>query len=107
MIIEINDENFDQEIINSDIPVFIDFWADWCNPCRMVAPIIKELSEEYNGKVKICKAKLDDNSKAIQKFEIQSLPTFLSLKDDKVIKKEVGIRQKKDLQDMIEEIMEK
>jgi len=106
MVIELNDDNFDVEVINSDIPVFIDFWAEWCSPCKMIAPIIKELSEQYNGKIKICKANLDDCSQVFKKFKILNLPTFLLFKDGEVAKKEVGVKQKKDLQKIIEEVVE-
>jgi len=106
MLIELNDDNFDVEVINSDIPVFIDFWAEWCNPCKMIAPMIKELAEQYDGKVKVCKANLDDCPQSFKKFKLLNLPTFLLFKDGEVVKKEVGVKQKKDLQKMIEEVVE-
>jgi thioredoxin 1 len=79
--ITITDDNFDAEVINSDKPVLVDFWATWCGPCRMIAPIVEELASEYNGKVKIGKLDVDNNQQASIKFGVRSIPTLLIFKD--------------------------
>ncbi|RMD47938.1 MAG: thioredoxin [Ignavibacteria bacterium] len=78
--IEITDANFEQEVLNSDIPVVVDFWAVWCGPCRMVAPIMEELAEEFDGKVKIGKLDVDQNQNSAIKYGVRSIPTILFFK---------------------------
>ncbi|HUX59973.1 MAG TPA: thioredoxin [Ignavibacteriaceae bacterium] len=82
--ITITDENFDAEVINSDKPVLIDFWAVWCGPCRMIAPIVEELAVEYSGKLKIGKLDVDNNQQTSIKFGVRSIPTLLIFKDGKL-----------------------
>jgi len=80
-LIEITDDNFENEVINSDLPVLIDFWAVWCGPCKMVAPIVEELATEYDGKAKIGKLDVDSNQQTSIKFGVRSIPTLLLFKD--------------------------
>ena len=80
-LIEITDDNFENEVINSDLPVLIDFWAVWCGPCKMVAPIVEELAAEYDGKAKIGKLDVDSNQQTSIKFGVRSIPTLLLFKD--------------------------
>ena len=80
-LIEITDDNFENEVINSDLPVLIDFWAVWCGPCKMVAPIVEELSTEYDGKAKIGKLDVDSNQQTSIKYGVRSIPTLLLFKD--------------------------
>ncbi len=82
--ITITDENFDQEVLRSDKPVLIDFWATWCGPCKMIAPIVEELVDEYEGKAKIGKLDVDNNQQTAIKFGVRSIPTILIFKDGKL-----------------------
>lgn len=82
--ITFTDDNFEKEAINSELPVLIDFWAAWCGPCRMIAPIVEELADEFNGKVKVGKLDVDVNQQTAIKYGVRSIPTVLLLKDGKV-----------------------
>lgn len=82
--ITITDENFDEEVIKSEKPVLIDFWATWCGPCKMIAPIVEELVDEYEGKAKIGKLDVDNNQQTAIKFGVRSIPTILIFKDGKL-----------------------
>ena len=84
MAIHFTDENFNQEVLSSDIPVLVDFYADWCGPCKMLAPVIEALAEEYEGKVKIGKLNVDNAPDTAQKFGIMSIPTLLTSKTAKL-----------------------
>ncbi len=90
MAVEVNDANFDEVVLQSDIPVLVDFWAEWCGPCRMVAPIVEEISEEYKGKAIVAKMDVDSNPIIIAKFGIRNIPTILFFKNGEVADKQVG-----------------
>lgn len=90
-------ENFEAEVLKSEIPVLVDFYADWCIPCKMVAPIVEELAAEYEGKVKIGKLNVDDNGELAIKYGVMSIPTIIIFKHGEVFRKEVGKRSKKEL----------
>jgi thioredoxin 1 len=81
MVKEITDQNFESEVIKSDTPVVVDFWAAWCGPCRMIAPVTEKLSEDYAGKVKFCKLNVDENPEISGKYKIMSIPTLLFFKN--------------------------
>ena len=87
-------DNFEAEVLNSGIPVIVDFWAEWCGPCRMVGPIIDELATEYDGKVIIGKLDVDNNDDVVTQFGIRNIPTILFFKDGKVVDKQVGAAPK-------------
>lgn len=93
-VIELTDSNFESEVINSDIPVLVDFWAEWCQPCRMLAPTIDELAEEYAGKVKVGKVDTDSNREVSVKYGISAIPTVMLFKNGELEKKFVGLTQK-------------
>ena len=85
-------ENFESEVISSEIPVFVDFWAEWCGPCRMVAPVFEELSEMYSGRVKFCKLNIDDESGIASEKEVASIPTLILFKDGVEANRIIGAR---------------
>ncbi len=89
--VEITDANFEEEVIKSDIPVLIDFWAVWCGPCKAIAPLVEELSVEYEGKVKIGKIDIDNNQAVSVKYGIRSIPTLLIFKEGKIVDQIVGV----------------
>jgi len=102
MAIEITDANFEQEVLNSSTPVLIDFWAVWCGPCRMIAPIVEELTAEYDGKVKIGKMNVDENRDTPMKYGIRSIPTLLVFNNGEVVDKLVGAVPKNAITDKLE-----
>ena len=96
-IMEFNVDNFDTEVVKSDVPVLVDFWAPWCGPCKMITPIIEELAGEFNGKVKIGKVNVDNNQDLAAKFGIRGIPTVMLFKNGEAINSFVGLRPKEDL----------
>jgi thioredoxin 1 len=90
MALEVNDGNFDEVVIKSDIPVLVDFWAEWCGPCRMIAPIVEEISNEYSGKLLVVKCDVDSSPGVASKYGIRNIPTILFFKDGKIADKQVG-----------------
>lgn len=88
--VTITTENFESEVINSEVPVLIDFWAEWCAPCKMVAPVLEELSEEYAGKLKIGKLDVDSHGELAMKFSVQSIPTLMLFKNGEEVARKVG-----------------
>ncbi len=94
MAVEFTDSNFDELVLNSDKPVLVDFWAEWCGPCRMVGPIVEELATEYEGKAVIGKVNVDNNQEIAGKFGIRNIPTLLVFKGGEVVDKQVGVAPK-------------
>jgi len=90
MALEVNDDNFDEVVIKSDKPVLVDFWAEWCGPCRMVAPIMEEISQEFAGKAIVVKCDVDSSPGVSAKYGIRNIPTILFFKDGKIADKQVG-----------------
>lgn len=104
MALEINKGNFD-EIVNGDMPVMIDFWAEWCGPCRMVGPIVEEMAQEYEGKAIIGKVNVDNEQELAAKFGVRSIPTILFVKGGEVVEKSVGAVPKAQLEDLLAKVM--
>jgi len=104
-IVELTDATFDEVVHNSDAPVLVDFWAPWCGPCIMMAPIIAEIADEYVGRARICKLNTDDARDSAIEFGINAIPTTILFKDGQVQKKWVGLTSKKDLTAAINELL--
>jgi thioredoxin 1 len=101
-VIEISETNFEQQVIQSESPVLVDFWAPWCGPCRMVAPIVEELAGEYEGKLAVAKVNVDDNQDIAARFGITSIPTLMLFKNGEVAEKVVGMVPKNTLKEAID-----
>ena len=100
-VLHINDADFESVVVNSDIPVLLDFWAPWCGPCKMIAPVLDELAPEFAGKVKIVKMNVDDNQATPAQFGVRSIPTLLLLKNGQVVATQVGALPKSQLANFI------
>ena len=104
-VAEVTDQNFEAEVLNSDKPAIIDFWAEWCAPCRAIAPIIKELAEQYGDQVKIAKMDIDSNPNTPGQYGIRAIPTVLAFKDGQVVEQLTGARPKADFEAMVEKLI--
>jgi len=91
MEIEVNDTNFKKEVIESEIPCLVDFWAEWCIPCRMVTPTVKAIAKEYQGKLKVCKLNVDQASQTASQYNIMNIPTLAIFKDGNIVDRIVGV----------------
>ena len=101
MAMEITDQNFEMEVIKSDVPVVVDFWAPWCGPCQMMGPIIEELAEELKGKVKVGKLNVDENPGKAGEYAVMSIPTMKVFKDGKPVKDFIGVQRKDALKEAL------
>ena len=96
-VLVLTTKNFEEEITESRVPVLVDFWANWCGPCKMMAPVVEEISKEVNGKAKVCKVNIDDYPGLATKYQVMSIPTFLIFENGKVKNMTVGVQDKNDI----------
>ncbi len=99
--VKVTQDSFEQEVLNSDKPVLVDFWAEWCGPCKMIAPIIDELAVEFEGKVKFCKANVDEVQQLATQYSVMSIPTLVFFKDGKPVDQVIGAQGKDQLMNKI------
>ena len=99
---EFTDDNFDAEVLKSEVPVLVDFWAPWCGPCKMIAPVVEELATEYDGKAKIGKLNTDENQQVAMKYGVMSIPTLIIFKNGEVADRIVGVQPKDNIQSKLE-----
>jgi thioredoxin 1 len=104
-VMHVNDANFDAQVISSKEPVLVDFWAEWCAPCKKVAPVVSELSKEYKGKVKVVKVNIDEGRQVATKFTIMAVPTFMLFKDGKIMRQVSGAVSKSELKSILDKVI--
>jgi len=104
-MLEFTDQNFEKEVLRSKVPVLVDFWAVWCMPCQKVAPLVEELSNEYDGKIKFGKINVENDQKVAQQYGIRSIPTLLIFKDGKIASQLIGVQPKRNLIEKIKEVL--
>lgn len=103
--VDVTDSSFKAEVIQSTLPTLVDFWAVWCGPCRMVTPIVEELAEEYDGRLKVCKVNVDENHDTAKEYGIMSIPTLLMFNEGKVVERLVGAMPKAEFKKHIDKIL--
>lgn len=104
-LVHVTDASFDNEILQSDIPTLLDFWAEWCGPCKMIAPLLDEISQEYVGKVKVCKIDVDSNPETAAKYNVRGIPTLLAFKNGNIEATKVGALSKMQLVEFVDSFM--
>ena len=104
-VVVVSDAEFDQTVLKSDKPVMLDFWAEWCQPCKMLTPTVEELAGEFEGKVLVGKLNVDDNPNTATNYGIRGIPTLLFIKDGKVVQQLVGVKSKAEIKKVIEETL--
>jgi thioredoxin 1 len=104
-LLEVTDENFETEIVQSDLPAMVDFWAEWCGPCRMVSPVVEELAGEYKGKIKVAKMDVDKNRQTPAKFGIRNIPTLILFKGGEVAQTIIGAQPKSHIEEELKKVL--
>ena len=104
-VLEFTDTNFENEVLNSELPVLVDFWATWCGPCKAIGPIVEELAKEYTSKIKVGKVNVDDNNQVAMQFGVRSIPTLIVVKNGKVIDQIIGAVPKESMIDLISKVL--
>jgi len=102
-IVHVTDTSFEEEVINAKVPVLVDYWAEWCGPCKMIAPVLEEVADAFEGKVKVCKLDVDENKEAAQKYGIRGIPTLMVFKDGEAQATKVGALSKTQLEEFVNE----
>lgn len=105
MAVAVTDDTFEQEVLKSDVPVIVDFWAEWCGPCKMIAPIVEEIGNQYGDKLKVAKVDVDSNTKVATQYGIMSIPSLLFFKGGEVVDQIVGAVPKKDIEARLTKVM--
>ena len=105
MTVKATDTSFEQEVLKSDKPVLVDFWAEWCGPCRMIGPSLEEISKEMDGKLKVVKVNIDENPKTPTQYDVRSIPTLLMFKDGKVVGQIVGAVPKPKIEELVKKAL--
>ncbi len=105
IIVAVGDTNFESEVLKSNVPVLVDFWAEWCGPCRMLAPTIEAIAQDYNGKVRVAKLNVDENMETSMKYGVQSIPTLLLFKDGKVAGQLIGNLPRNNIERLLEKAL--
>jgi thioredoxin 1 len=103
--LQVSDANFDSEVLKSGVPVLVDFWAEWCAPCRMIAPIVEDIANEYAGRVKVCKLNVDDSQSLASKYGIRSIPSLLIFKGGSVVNQVIGAVPKSELVKRLDSVL--
>jgi thioredoxin 1 len=104
-IISVTDSSFDEDVLNSESPVIVDYWAEWCGPCKMIAPILDEVAGEYDGKLTVAKINIDENQETPQKYAVRGIPTLMIFKDGEVVGTKVGAMSKSQLSAFIDSVI--
>jgi thioredoxin 1 len=105
LILNLTQENFEKEVLQSSSPVLVDFWAEWCGPCKMIAPVLDELAGEYDGKIKIGKVDVDSQQSLAAEYRVRSIPTLLVFKNGQIVDQKVGAKSKRDLKESLDRVM--
>jgi len=105
MVINLSDKDFEEMVVRSDQPVVVDFWADWCSPCRRMAPIVEEVAADFAGRVKVAKLNVDENGEITGRYGVMSIPTLLFFKNGEVVERLIGYRPKEEVEEVIQKLL--